>query len=80
REGKLDLLLHSEEDRIGRLNMCFDYADELFDRDTIVAMARHYVCLLTQVSQHALVALGEVQLLGVDELDEQAQWSAAPCT
>ncbi|UNB65885.1 non-ribosomal peptide synthetase [Pseudomonas syringae pv. helianthi] len=80
REAKFDLQLHSEEDRNGRLNLSFDYADELFDRDTIVAMARHYVCLLTQVSQHAQVALGEVQLLGVDEQDEQAQWSAAPCT
>ncbi|RMT82941.1 Pyoverdine sidechain peptide synthetase III, L-Thr-L-Ser component, partial [Pseudomonas savastanoi pv. nerii] len=80
REAKFDLQLHSEEDRKGRLNLSFDYADELFERDTIVRLARHYVQLLTQVSQQAQVALGDVQLLGADELAEQAQWSAAACT
>ncbi|RML87484.1 amino acid adenylation domain-containing protein, partial [Pseudomonas savastanoi] len=80
REAKFDLQLHSEEDRKGRLNLFFDYADELFERDTIVRLARHYVQLLTQVSQQAQVALGDVQLLGADELAEQAQWSAAACT
>ncbi|EPN43158.1 condensation domain-containing protein, partial [Pseudomonas syringae] len=80
REAKFDLQLHSEEDRNGRLNLSFDYADELFERDTIVRLARHYVQLLTQVSQQAQVALGDLQLLNADELAEQAQWSAAACT
>ncbi|GAO94691.1 peptide synthase [Pseudomonas syringae pv. actinidiae] len=80
REAKFDLQLHSEEDRNGRLNLSFDYADELFERDTIVRLARHYVQLLTQVSQQAQVALGDLQLLGADELAEQAHWSAAACT
>ncbi|RMV40065.1 Peptide synthase, partial [Pseudomonas syringae pv. papulans] len=79
REAKFDLQLHSEEDRNGRLTLSFDYADELFEHDTIVAMARHYVRLLTQVSQQAQLALGDVQLLSAEEQEQQAQWSAAPC-
>ncbi|WP_163017746.1 condensation domain-containing protein, partial [Pseudomonas viridiflava] len=43
RGAKCDLRLHSEEDRNGRLTLSFDYADELFERDTIVRMAQHYV-------------------------------------
>ncbi|WP_404944353.1 condensation domain-containing protein, partial [Pseudomonas syringae] len=80
REAKFDLQLHSEEDRNGRLTLCFDYADELFEHDTIVAMAQHYVRLLTQVSQQAQLALGDVQLLSAEEQEQQAQWSAASCT
>ncbi|WP_122438388.1 non-ribosomal peptide synthetase [Pseudomonas viridiflava] len=79
REAKFDLQLHSEEDRNGRLTLSFDYADELFERDTIVRMAQHYVRVLTQVSQHAQIALGDLQLLGDDEQAQQAQWSVAPC-
>ncbi|WP_283776236.1 non-ribosomal peptide synthetase [Pseudomonas syringae] len=79
REAKFDLQLHSEEDRNGRLTLSFDYADELFEHDTIVAMAEHYVRLLTQVSQQAQLALGDVQLLSAEEQEQQAQWSAAPC-
>ncbi|POR61811.1 non-ribosomal peptide synthetase [Pseudomonas syringae] len=79
REAKFDLQLHSEEDRNGRLTLSFDYADELFEHDTIVAMARHYVRLLTQISQQAQLALGDVQLLSAEEQEQQAQWSAAPC-
>ncbi|ORC59228.1 non-ribosomal peptide synthetase [Pseudomonas floridensis] len=80
REAKFDLQLHSEEDKNGRLILSFDYADELFERDTIVRMARHYVRLLTQVSQQPQTALGDLQLLSDDEQSRQALWSEAPCT
>jgi amino acid adenylation domain-containing protein/non-ribosomal peptide synthase protein (TIGR01720 family) len=80
REAKFDLQLHSEEDRNGRLSLSFDYADELFERDTIVRMARHFTSLLTQISERADIALGDLQLLDADEQAEQANWGAAPCT
>lgn len=79
REAKFDLQLHSEEDRNGRLSLAFDYADELFERDSIVRLARHFVNLLSQVSQQPDVALGDVQLLDAEELVEQSGWGAAPC-
>ncbi|MFJ4143749.1 non-ribosomal peptide synthetase [Pseudomonas sp. NPDC089734] len=79
REAKFDLQLHSEEDRNGRLNLSFDYADELFERDTIVRMAAQFVRLLTQVCEQADTVLGDVQLLSADEQAEQARWGAAPC-
>ncbi|MBI6852860.1 non-ribosomal peptide synthetase [Pseudomonas cichorii] len=79
REAKFDLQLHSEEDRNGRLNLSFDYADELFERETIVRMAGQFVRLLTQVCEQTDIVLGDVQLLNADELAEQANWGAAPC-
>ncbi|SHN25321.1 amino acid adenylation domain-containing protein [Pseudomonas asturiensis] len=79
REAKFDLQLHSEEDKNGRLTLSFDYADELFERDTILRMARHYMRVLAQVSQQPQIALGDLQLLDEDEQAQQAQWSAAPC-
>ncbi|MBX8603063.1 non-ribosomal peptide synthetase [Pseudomonas cichorii] len=80
REAKFDLQLHSEEDRNGRLNLSFDYADELFERETIVRMAGQFVRLLTQVCEQADIVLGDVQLLSAEDLAEQANWGAAPCT
>ncbi|RRV07264.1 amino acid adenylation domain-containing protein [Pseudomonas sp. v388] len=79
REAKFDLQLHSEEDRNGRLSLSFDYADELFERDTIVRMAQHFIGLLTRISQHPTTALGDLQLLSAAEQAEQATWGAAPC-
>jgi amino acid adenylation domain-containing protein/non-ribosomal peptide synthase protein (TIGR01720 family) len=79
REAKFDLQLHSEEDRNGRLTLSFDYADELFERDTILRMAQHFVAVLTQVSQTPDVALGDLQMLSAEELAEQDAWGAAPC-
>ncbi|MDU9393633.1 non-ribosomal peptide synthase/polyketide synthase [Pseudomonas sp. zfem002] len=80
REAKFDLQLHSEEDRGGRINLSFDYADELFERATIQRLAAHYVRLLTQVSAQADIALGDLQLLDDAEQARQAAWSVAPCT
>ncbi|WP_095155656.1 non-ribosomal peptide synthetase, partial [Pseudomonas sp. Irchel 3E13] len=79
REAKFDLQLHSEEDRNGRISLSFDYADELFERATIVRLAAHYVRLLTQVSTDADIALGDLQLLDAAEVARQQDWSVAPC-
>ena len=80
REAKFDLQLHSEEDRQGRLKLSFDYADELFERSTIARLAEHFVSLLQQVCADASVALADVSLLTCEQVREQQQWSAAPCT
>jgi amino acid adenylation domain-containing protein len=79
REAKFDLQLHSEEDRNGRLTLSFDYADELFERDTILRMAQHFVAVLTQVSATPDVALGDLHVLSAEERAEQDAWGAAPC-
>ncbi|MEG5263209.1 non-ribosomal peptide synthetase [Pseudomonas sp. JDS28PS106] len=79
REAKFDLQLHTEEDRNGRIGLSFDYADELFERDSIVRLARHYVNLLTQVCRRPETVLGDVRLLETGELAEQAQWGSAAC-
>ena len=80
REAKFDLQLHSEEDRSGRINLSFDYADELFERATIQRLAGHYVRLLGQVCASTDIALGDLHLLDEAEQARQATWSVAPCT
>ncbi|OAI83685.1 non-ribosomal peptide synthetase, partial [Pseudomonas putida] len=79
REAKFDLQLHSEEDRSGRINLSFDYADELFERATIQRLAGHYVRLLAQVCASTEIALGDLHLLDEAEQARQAAWSVAPC-
>jgi amino acid adenylation domain-containing protein/non-ribosomal peptide synthase protein (TIGR01720 family) len=77
REAKFDLQLHSEEDRNGRLSLSFDYADELFETNTIRRLAEHFISLLHAVCEQPQQAIGDLQLM---EADEQQPWSAAPCT
>ncbi|WP_456016274.1 non-ribosomal peptide synthetase [Pseudomonas fluorescens] len=77
REAKFDLQLHSEEDRNGRLSLSFDYADELFETNTIRRLAEHFISLLHAVCEQPQQAIGDLQLM---QADEQQPWSAAPCT
>ncbi|WP_426178428.1 non-ribosomal peptide synthetase [Pseudomonas sp. TWRC1-2] len=77
REAKFDLQLHSEEDRNGRLSLSFDYADELFETNTIRRLAEHFITLLHAVCEQPQQAIGDLQLM---HADEQQPWSAAPCT
>ncbi|MBV7545452.1 non-ribosomal peptide synthetase [Pseudomonas sp. PDM26] len=79
REAKFDLQLHSEEDRNGRLTLSFDYASELFDAATIERLAEHFTNLLREVCERAQQAIGDLQLLTVNEHDQQKVWSVAPC-
>ncbi|WP_223530286.1 non-ribosomal peptide synthetase [Pseudomonas sp. GL-R-19] len=79
REAKFDLQLHSEEDRNGRLTLSFDYASELFDAATIERLAEHFTNLLSEVCERAQQAIGDLQLLTVNEHDQQKIWSVAPC-
>ena len=76
REAKFDLQLHTEEDRNGRLSLAFDYADELFEGATIQRLAEHFTHLLHAICEQPQQALGDLQLLPVDE---QQPWSQAPC-
>ncbi|MDN4546617.1 non-ribosomal peptide synthetase [Pseudomonas sp. C32] len=80
REAKFDLQLHSEEDRNGRLSLSFDYASELFDAVTIERLAVHFNNLLRDVCERPQSALGDLRLLTESEIDQQADWAAAPCT
>ncbi|AIG05794.1 non-ribosomal peptide synthetase PvdL [Pseudomonas fluorescens] len=79
REAKFDLQLHSEEDRNGRLGLSFDYADELFDTDTIARLATHFINLLQAVCAQPHQAVGDLVLLQADEHTQQRHWSEAPC-
>jgi len=79
REAKFDLQLHSEEDRNGRLSLSFDYADELFNADTVQRLAEHFVSLLHAICEQPQQAIGDLKLLHADEHAQQRVWSAAPC-
>ncbi|MDD0974695.1 non-ribosomal peptide synthetase [Pseudomonas fontis] len=78
REAKFDLQLHSEEDHQGRISLSFDYADELFEAQTIERLAGQLVELLQQVSTSAQVALGDVQLLDEKSRALLQGWSQSP--
>jgi amino acid adenylation domain-containing protein/non-ribosomal peptide synthase protein (TIGR01720 family) len=79
RQAKFDLQLHSEEDRNGRLSLSFDYASELFEATTIERLSEHLRRLLQAICAQPQSAIGDLQLLTDRQLDQQANWSVAPC-
>ncbi|HEF4762590.1 TPA: non-ribosomal peptide synthetase [Pseudomonas putida] len=79
REAKFDLQLHSEEDRNGRLTLSFDYADELFEAQTIERLAAHFSHLLQAICAQPATAIGDLPLLNAAEHKQQSGWSVAPC-
>ena len=79
REAKFDLQLHTEEDRHGHLSLAFDYADELFERETIERLAGHFVELLQQACAQPHAALGDLPLFSATDQREQLAWGAAAC-
>ncbi|WKN24386.1 non-ribosomal peptide synthase/polyketide synthase [Azotobacter vinelandii] len=78
REAKFDLQLHSEEDRQGRIRLSFDYACELFERASVERLAGHFVRLLEQIGENPERAIGDFELLGVDERQRLRDWARGP--
>ena len=78
REAKFDLQLHSEEDHQGRVRLAFDYASELFERDTVARLAQHLLSLFEHVCQTPGLPIGEVPLLDEAGRARVLSWGQAP--
>jgi amino acid adenylation domain-containing protein len=75
-EGQFDVNVEMKEDDQGRLVGAWKYATDLFDRDRIARMARHYETLLGEIVGHPDLPVAELRLL--DE-NERAEALASGC-
>jgi amino acid adenylation domain-containing protein len=66
--AKFDLtMVFSEADGCGGIHAAFEYATDLFDRDTIVSLADRLTRLLEAVCANPDVRVGEIELLTAQE-------------
>ncbi|WP_166360185.1 non-ribosomal peptide synthase/polyketide synthase [Pseudomonas akapageensis] len=76
RSAQFDLVLDTEEDADGAVQVRLLYAAERFEPATIELLAAHWQQLLKQLVAGSETALGRVQLNSAAELQQLAQWSA----
>ncbi|RXT13596.1 non-ribosomal peptide synthetase [Ammoniphilus sp. CFH 90114] len=70
--AKMDLVLESQR-RNGEHLFRFEFAADLFDRQTIERLAAHYLNLLEQVTQNPGLQLGHIDLLSTTEKKQLLQ-------
>ncbi|MGC4060234.1 MAG: amino acid adenylation domain-containing protein [Aquabacterium sp.] len=73
--AQFELTLETREQADGGVNVQLIYARELFDEQTMDRFGARYVRLLQALVTHPDQALGDVDLLGEDELNEVNRWS-----
>ena len=78
REAKCDLQLQTEEDEKGHLLLSLDYAESLFDENTIIRIAEHFLSLLRQVTADPRQSISDIQLLIATEQDDLMRWGCNP--
>ena len=64
--ARTDLTLFANEGSDG-LDLAFEYASDLFDRDTIAAFAGHFVSLMRAIVADPAQPIGELAILAADE-------------
>jgi amino acid adenylation domain-containing protein len=78
RNAKFDLMLQATRERSG-LTLAFEYAADLFERETIVRMLRHLQNLLEAVAADPQQPIGALPLLAPDERHQIVYgWNATP--
>ncbi len=66
-EGQFDVNLEMKEDEQGRLVGAWKYATDLFERETIERMSRHFETLLGEIVIHPDRSVSELRLLDESE-------------
>ncbi|KQX86742.1 non-ribosomal peptide synthetase [Variovorax sp. Root473] len=74
-QTQFDWVLEARERPDGRLMFAVIYADDLFERETIVRMAQHYVAVLGALCADTDCAVGDIALLDAAESAQLAGWS-----
>jgi len=75
---QFDLILHTEEDQ-QQLWASFAYNTDLFDRDTIERLARHWLTLLRGAVEAPRMSISRLPMMGTDETAQLlSRWNSAP--
>src|SRR5690606_12758890 len=76
--AKFDIQLTVGEGAGGALALSWNYASELFDRETVASFADRLVRILRGVAEDATAVVGDIDLLGETErLDLSQRWVSA---
>ncbi|WP_258042491.1 non-ribosomal peptide synthetase [Paenibacillus sp. UNC499MF] len=67
--SKVDFSLHVTEQKDGLL-FTWEYATDLFARETVERLARHYSAILETIAYSADIPLGEIQMLTAPEKED----------
>jgi amino acid adenylation domain-containing protein/non-ribosomal peptide synthase protein (TIGR01720 family) len=74
RRAKFDLTLNAIESPEG-LYLGFEYAQDLFDEQSIIKLAKYYESFLKEVASNAEIRLSNIEILDKEELSTLTNWN-----
>src|SRR5262249_52507607 len=76
--AKFDLTVTVTHEADGTDAVGFEYATDLFDRETVQGMAERFVSLLEQIAEHPERSVFDHALIGEDELERITRYARPP--
>jgi amino acid adenylation domain-containing protein len=73
-QAKFDLTLNAIESPEG-LYLGFEYAQDLFDEQSIIKLAKYYESFLKEVASNAEIRLSNIEILDKEELSTLTNWN-----
>ncbi|XCN74100.1 MAG: amino acid adenylation domain-containing protein [Candidatus Electrothrix aestuarii] len=72
--SKFDLTLFAEE-KEGEIRCSWEYATDLFSKDTIIRMSEHLTTLLRDIADYPDKAVAQLKMLTEQEYQQQQRWN-----